>query len=241
MKPDFARHWFLIIMMSGATLPGVSCSVYDSPADGVAASSEGDYPAFPWPLELNPSSFGQYQCSTISLEGSGSATLVGDVADDLQQALLNAGYQHQRFYLAPDGFAIVTGLERTNEGGHPPEDAALRWRVSRRPPIRNVEAFFSRLFGAPAGQYRSFAFVFTTVRPVAPPSREASVETAEVLFEDGAFALPNLTDTVTNRHALYIAVFEYDVRHDYAASPPINNGRGIADNLVSAGIGLELC
>jgi len=114
----------------------------------------------------------------------------GSVADRLEKALADNGYSSPGYYLVPQGFALISQLERINPDATP-APSEVRWKIKVDPvSIRpfNLEAYLKALLGEDAGLFRVIAFVFTPV-PIVTKGK-ASMEAASGWVEEGASTLP---------------------------------------------------
>jgi len=109
----------------------------------------------------------------------------GSVATRMEQALAANGYTQISYYAVPDGFAMVTQIERINPRAAPA--AEQRWSTQIDPvsliPF-NLNAYINALRGKNGDSFRVLVFTFTTNDKVAPP------EAAMTWVEKGATALP---------------------------------------------------
>lgn len=114
----------------------------------------------------------------------------GSVADRLEKALADNGYSSPGYYLVPQGFALISQLERINPDATP-APSEVRWKIKVDPvsikPF-NLEAYLKALLGEDAGLFRVIAFVFTPV-PIVTKGK-ASMEAASGWVEEGASTLP---------------------------------------------------
>jgi hypothetical protein len=113
--------------------------------------------AFPWP----PPKYSEF--STIPREwvAPDAVTTLASVAVRLERAFEAAGYGERSYYWIPDGFALVSRIERIQSDATP-IDPPGRWAVET--PSRVSEGFIDHiraLFNAPPGFYRVIVFAVT--------------------------------------------------------------------------------
>lgn len=113
------------------------------------------------------------------------------VADKLERALAQNGYSSPAYYAVPEGFALISQLERIN-----PDATAsapnVRWKIKVDPasikPF-NLEAYLKALLGKDAGLFRVIAFVFTPV-PIVTSGQASNIEEAKLWVGKGGSQLP---------------------------------------------------
>jgi hypothetical protein len=119
----------------------------------VVPSDEKDFPFFSYP----PPQYSDV-APLPSPAFSGNRRL-GEVNDRLCLALNNEGYYGKHYFSVPDGFALLTQLERFFPDGRSMTPLE-RWRRSVNPPVSfSLREYFLSLVFAEPGYYRMFAFV----------------------------------------------------------------------------------
>lgn len=111
----------------------------------------------------------------------------GDVRDRLGRALDAAGYSQRTFFSVPNGFAIVTQLERIGDDGTP--TSARRWFTAGSTEIFSLEEYLKRLLFAEAGRYRLVVLVVTDVSISATGPYITAGQAAE-MADNGVMDLP---------------------------------------------------
>lgn len=103
----------------------------------------------------------------------------GSVADKVEAALTDNGYDDIRYYAVPGGFAVATRIERIHpDGSSYGADQRFVPRIDHVSPGNwTFESFIASLVGAPIGYYRCFLFVFSDQ----PFGYRSGVVTPEVL------------------------------------------------------------
>jgi hypothetical protein len=155
-------------------------------------------PEFPWP----PPPFStRLKLDRALLVAGQSAPTNGSVAARMEQVLAANGYTPLSYYAVPDGFAIVTQIERIDARAAPA--AEQRWSTQVPPVIPfNLEAYIRALLGKDGDSFRVIAFVFTPTpfttsgRPVAPGEAMAWVEKGATALPAALAAQPYGNDTV---------------------------------------------
>ncbi len=139
-------------------------------------------PGFPWPP---PEPSVQIRLPRQPFAG---ATDLGALSARLIGALRKAGYWEHSFHRVPNGFALVTRLERINaDGSKVTEDA--RYRLPGDKETFSLAAYIKRLFFAQPGFYRLIVFIVTD-RPFAATGDPIKEKQALKLLRGGANVLP---------------------------------------------------
>ena len=127
---------------------------------GVTTNNESaKYPRFSWPPPRSSSSI--VIPSQFFKDNHASHLLLSDIERILRDSLNTCGYFEKSYYLVPDGFAIVTRIERINDDGTPKQDVD-RWSLeSIYSDTLSIEDFLKSLFTANQGLYRVIAFIVT--------------------------------------------------------------------------------
>jgi len=114
----------------------------------------------------------------------------GSVAARMEQALAANGYTQVSYYAVPDGFAMVTQIERIDPNAA--SAAEQRWSTQIDPvsliPF-NLNAYIKALLGKNGDSFRVIVFTFTPT-PFTASSRSVLPEDAFAWVEKGATALP---------------------------------------------------
>src|SRR5262249_44267587 len=116
-------------------------------------------PKFPWP----PPRFTNYDLVPRKLVGGDQNTLA-DVHTRLVKALEGSGYYSNGLFSIPEGFAVVTRVERISNNGAPfPPDT--RWTRHKLLPSSLWE-YLESLFLEKPGEFRMFVFVVTNLNGI---------------------------------------------------------------------------
>lgn len=113
------------------------------------------------------------------------------VASKLEKALAQNGYSSPGYYAVPEGFALISQLERINPDATP-SPPNVRWKIKVDPvsikPF-NIEAYLKALLGKDAGLFRVIAFVFTPI-PIVSSGQESTIDEAKLWVGKGGSQLP---------------------------------------------------
>jgi hypothetical protein len=114
-------------------------------------------PDFPWPPP-RASAWAVIPNELLVNAGQTEPTL-GVISDRLEHALDAASYHQRTFFKVPNGFAMVTQIERLKQDGTP--DVERRWVPIDTAPVFSLENYIKRLLYAERGRYRLVTFVVT--------------------------------------------------------------------------------
>ncbi|TCV90619.1 FecR family protein [Sulfurirhabdus autotrophica] len=116
-----------------------------------------------------------------------------NVAARMEKALAKNGYSSPGYYSVPEGFALISQLERINPDATPTPPNE-RWKIKVDPasivPF-NLGAYLKALLGKDAGYFRVIAFVFTPVS-IVTSGAEANIEEAKLWVGQGGTKLPRI-------------------------------------------------
>jgi len=114
------------------------------------------------------------------------------VAARVEKALAVNGYSSPGYYSVPEGFALISQLERINQDATP-APSNVRWKIKVDPvsikPF-NLDAYLKALLGEDAGLFRVIAFVFTPV-PIVTKGK-TDIEAAKLWVGQGGSKLPQV-------------------------------------------------
>lgn len=115
------------------------------------------------------------------------------IAARLEKALADNGYSSPGYYAVPEGFALISQLERINRDATP-SPPNVRWKIKVDPvsikPF-NLDAYLKALLGKDAGLFRVIAFVFTPV-PIVTSGQQTDIEEAKLWVGKGGSKLPQV-------------------------------------------------
>jgi len=173
-----------------------------TPSPGQDAGVETDFP-YPPP---KPSAM----VADMALEIPTDATL-GTIEGSLRKALQSCGYEDLRYYKVPDGYAVVTGMERFTEKGVP--ISKERWSdeasfVSE----FSLSGYLKSLFSARKGYFRLIVFMVTSDN-LLTKNEPISREEALAWFGSGWSKLPKELATLpfTDEHYVSAMIYEFSI------------------------------
>jgi HEAT repeat protein len=149
--------------------------------------------------------------------------------------LRSLGYQTQSLLRVPGGFALMTLIERIDEGGKPYKPPA-RWTRTRVPP-RSLRQYLEVLFAEKPGRFRLFVFIVTPRSYLGQPTNELSEGRADSMLQRGGRVLPS---SIANRsfenQYCHVLVYTYEKRPGKRASLVNEDPLQLAGHLTGAGI-----
>lgn len=183
----------------------------EPPPDSEPGPAHDDLPAFPWPPPKASDLIVLSEEVPEALPEPGVAKL-GAYYNTLKTVLKGAGYKRLSVYEAPDGFVLVTRIERTDENGNPEPQ---RWLVEE-----GTFGMWDRLknfFFPEAGYFRVLVFA------VASESREGEGEVtrdeAERWLTEGATSLPRRIRSRTSIPQTAVTALIYDFEQPTERQP----------------------
>lgn len=144
-------------------------------------------PEFPWPP---PPESARLKIGRTLLVAGQPLPSNGDVAGRMEQALADNGYTHIAYYAVPDGFAMVTQIERISPDAAPA--AEQRWSTQIDPVTLipfSLEAYLKALLGKDGDLFRILVFTFTPT-PFAVSDKKVDPAEAFAWVDKGISALP---------------------------------------------------
>lgn len=107
----------------------------------------------------------------------------------IKKALEKAGYFGLTYYSVPNGFAMVTRMEKINEDGTSKKDPE-RWTLKKIPGFKiKIEDFFKILFFENKGYYRIIVFIITD-KSFHTSDKSVSDKEAQAWLNSGNLTLP---------------------------------------------------
>ena len=160
---------------------------------------------------------------------------LADISARLDRSMDAASYRDRRYYLIPNGFAVMSQLEQFDING--------RYNGNRRfapPEAQDFDPLESvrNIFFAPVGYYRYIVFLVTD-QPVIVSNHSMDRPEAISRFDQGAAAAPNCLDQIEfgDRYRVTALVYEYrKVGDDRSAPVPFNSPVGIERHLTASGL-----
>jgi hypothetical protein len=126
----------------------------------------------------------------------------------LGDALDAAGYYQRSLFGVPNGFAVVTQLERIDSDGVPAGSG--RWQVSETSTVFSLVDYLKRLLYAEPGRYRLVVLIVSDV-PFSATGGYLTAGEASDLASRGANALPqDIADQrYSSRHLCTALIYEF--------------------------------
>ena len=151
----------------------------------------------------------------------------------LRYLLAEGGYEEVRYYAVPEGFAMVTRLERIDGDGLPREPGRWNFARSFNGPF-TIGEYLRALFYAPPGFYRIIVFVLTP----RPMSAEGAItgRDAEAWFTNGGTSLPDEIGMrrYTDNFQFSVLIYEFERSADEEETNVRRPGLPIAQHLKGA-------
>jgi HEAT repeat protein len=160
-----------------------------------------------WP----PPKFSDWYVLPRERLGTDQQTLA-DIHKRISGALSERDYQGQAIFEIPDGFALVTKVERIYEDGreYPAPD---RWTNVKLSPKTWSEYWGSLWMGRP-GHFRLLMFVVTTHKDLQGSNDQLSENDARGLFLQGSRILPNEIGHVSySNHQCHVVVYHFEKKN----------------------------
>lgn len=177
-------------------------------------------PRFPWP----PPAASSFMTIPLMDFLDRDQPSLDDANRLLRSAFESAGYFELSYYAVPDGFALVSRVERIEPDGRPMAPPH-RWEQGGAGLSSfSLVGYVRSLFLAPPGYYRLIVFLLTP-HPFAQSTRTVSRETAESWLRYGANALPEeiSREPYSERFICTALIYEfekYDTRRDAILRQP---------------------
>lgn len=153
--------------------------------EGVSPPEES-MPFFQWPPPTASAIFVLQHFHQEQL--SSHVNNLGDIDQILTQALDETGYYERSYYAVPDGFAVVTRLERIHNDGTPATNK--RWSINDdRIQVLSFSQYLRSLFFADPGLFRVVVFLVTP-HPFNQTDRQVSRDEAIEWLSEGFNILP---------------------------------------------------
>lgn len=162
---------------------------------GTAAAAVPDSAATSLPVFWPPPDASTHQKipRELLVPNNTQAQTWASVAARLEKALTDNGYSSPGYYAVPEGFALISQLERINRDATP-SPPNVRWKIKVDPAsIKsfNLEAYLKALLGKDEGLFRVIAFVFTPV-PIITSGKKIDMEEAKLWVGKGGSKLPKV-------------------------------------------------
>ncbi len=184
-------------------------SSYSNPAAGpggdALVENEG---GFPWPPPT-ASAWVEVPSDLINPNAIVEPTL-GQVNEVILSGLNESGYIEKSYYPIPDGFAVVTRLERINEDGTYKDEDRFNQNLGDDGSLFSIGVFFKRLFFAEKGTYRVVVFAVTS-ESIAFSGNLINREDAEEWLVSGHLGLPSeiAQNSYSKFHSTHALIYEF--------------------------------
>lgn len=176
-------------------------------------TSAGTYimPSFPFPPPKASASH------TFEENLFSKANNLYEVSELIEGALKKSGYYEKSYYKIPNGFALVTRMEKMKVDGSPAEDSE-RWDINSESTGSSFSllSYFKSLFVADDGSYRIIVFLITPEN-MRQTEEVMTMEAAKKYLTKGYNRLPNHFKTIpfTEDYSVSALIYEwYKVEHE---------------------------
>jgi hypothetical protein len=126
----------------------------------------------------------------------------------LRRALDYNKYTSKSYYAVPDGFALVTRLERIREDS-PEPDPDNRWDVNTPPGVHGIIDYVKSLFSARKGFFRVIVFMVTD-KPITSSQDKIDQEQALAWLMKGSDVLPAEIEALKYRSGYHTTAYVYE-------------------------------
>jgi len=179
----------------------------------IISISEVEMPSFPFPP---PKSSASYTFDKELFSGINNLT---QSSERIENALKKSGYYEKSYYQIPNGYALVTRIEKMENDGSPASEEE-RWNVSDTGSNSSFDllSYFKSLFFAKDGSYRIIVFLVTS-NNVQMSNNIMLMSEGQDFLSSGLNRLPPIFDQIpfTENHYCTALIYEwYKVEHEEA-------------------------
>lgn len=162
-------------------------------------------PSFPFPP---PAASAQDVISKRFIIGN----TLGDFDKKIHKTLEALGYFEKSYYAVPNGFALVTRLERRKDNEPVPYDLPGRWDINVTAAVHSIKDYIQYLFTAPKGYFRVITFIVTDQPVKGDEAKNINRNQALAWFKTGATTLPfDIAATHMNiRYNCTVLIYEFE-------------------------------
>ncbi|MEX2497486.1 MAG: hypothetical protein WD397_01260 [Wenzhouxiangellaceae bacterium] len=186
-----------------------------------AEAAAAELPSFPWPP---PKASTVMNLNDSALRMSGHSTTLGQLDEQLGQALSGAGYVERSYFSVPDGFALVTRLEQIGPDGTP-LDPPDRWSADAGPVRQfDLRTVLRALFTANPGYFRILVFVVSP-HPFNQSKEMVRREEAMEWLQEGMNRLPSAVARGRYTSIFRTTVLVYEFEKSEFSDPLLISGR----------------
>jgi len=193
-----------------------------------------EYPRFPFPPPMATAT------QSISPNIFKNHLTYGDVKETIVECLDESGYvsSKRQYYAVPNGFALVTRLEKINEDGSP-RAGAERWEAQVKSTFKefSILDYLKALVIGEEANFRVLVFMLTDI-PLTQSDEITEMTKAKSWLKKGMNALPDDLALLefTPRHKVNLLLYEF-TQHESGKPTLLQESRvGIEDHLVKTGI-----
>ncbi len=216
--------------------PGVPTRYSTSTSYGKNFGIDGyiEYPRFPFPPPMATAT------QTISPNIFQNHHTFGEVNETIVECIDESGYvsSKRQYYAVPNGYALVTQLEKINEDGSPrlgPE----RWEAKVKSTFKefSILDYLKALVVGEEANFRVLVFMITDV-PLTQSEEITEMTTAKSWLKKGMNALPDDLAALefTPRHKVNLLLYEFK-QHESGKAALLQESRvGIEEQMVNTGI-----
>ncbi|MGP0091937.1 MAG: tetratricopeptide repeat protein [Xanthobacteraceae bacterium] len=172
----------------------------------VAMQRAAEIPDLPWPPPK--ASAWDVIPNEMILGSNPTQPNLAAISDRLALALDAGAYYQRSFFKVPDGFAMVTQVERIRSDGTP--ETHGRWFSSQGPTTFSLQGYLRRLLYADPGHYRLVVFVITD-KPFSTSNEALTRQEATDLVGRGVNVVPATawTQLYSAQHRCTALIYEF--------------------------------
>jgi len=193
-----------------------------------------EYPRFPFPPPMATAT------QSISSKVFQNHRTYGAVNAMIVECLEGSGYlsSKRQYYAVPNGYAIVTRLEKINEDGSP-RAGAERWEAKVKSTFKefSILDYLKALVVGEEANFRVLVFMITDI-PLTQSDKITEMTEAKSWLKKGMNALPDdLAEfEFTSSHKVNLLLYEF-TQHESAKAELLKESRiDVEDHLVKTGI-----
>ena len=163
-------------------------------------------PSFPFPP---PKASTSYMLDKAYFNNVNNLFTVSEVIDSTLKA---CGYLERSYYQIPDGFALVTRIEKINTDASPlPKQERWNAPFNKSDNDFSIADYFRSLFTAEVGKYRILVFLVTSI-PFNQTQTEVTIAQAQEFLKSGLNALPKKFKSLefTTDHNCTALIYEFE-------------------------------
>jgi|GEM_PF-2874012 len=218
------------------TRPGVPPTFRTSTSNGKSFGIDGyiEYPRFPFPPPMATAT------QTISRKIFENHHTFGVVNETIVECLDESGYvsSKRQYYAVPNGYALVTRLEKINEDGSP-RAGAERWEAKVKSTFKefSILDYLKALVIGEEANFRVLVFMITDI-PLTQSDEITEMDTAKSWLKKGMNALPDELAALefTPQHKVNLLLYEF-TQHESGKATLLQESRvGIEEQMVNTGI-----